>query len=82
MSNFSNLKEWLSRKMDDAQISPEQLANASQLSRASIYFYLTDRCRPDEQSMARICAALGAPLIEGLAQYTPKKRGRPAGKVV
>lgn len=79
-SNFNHIKDWLDPKLDSMRMSIEELANATGLTRASIYFYRSDTTRPDEQSMARICQVLGVPLEEGLAQYTPKKRGRPTHK--
>lgn len=95
MSNdFNNINKWLGQKLAERGVSVEQLANIAGLSKASLYFYMTDRRRPDEQAMAKICHALSGlmvtdlsgntfmqevPFEEGLRQYTPRKRGRPHG---
>jgi transcriptional regulator with XRE-family HTH domain len=72
---FNHLGEWLPPLLAANNLSVEELANETGLTRASIYFYLTDQTRPTEENMVRICHALGVPLIEGLKQYTPRKRG-------
>ena len=77
MKDFNYIKEWLMPKLDAKGISVEALANAVGVTRGAIYFYLDDTCRPETQTMARICQFLGVPLEEGLKQFTPKKRGRP-----
>lgn len=61
------------------EMSVEQLSDRSDLCRAAIYSYLTDRNRPSSKAMARICTALGVPLSEGMKQFTPRKVGRPGG---
>lgn len=74
--DFSNLGPWLNSKLDQAGLSVERLAVKAGISRASIYFYIQDRCRPTESNIKRICDALGVPFEEGLQQYTPRKPGR------
>ena len=78
-ADFNRIKEWLEPKLAEMGISVETFSRMCGLSKASIYFYMADTTRPDEQSMAKICHALGVPLEEGLAQYTPKYKGRPRG---
>ena len=78
-TNYNHLDKWLTELLDHRQLSVEQLAEAVGLSRSSVYFYLQDKTRPDEDTMVRICNFLGVPLEEGLRQYTPRKRGRPRG---
>jgi transcriptional regulator with XRE-family HTH domain len=77
--DFNKIKEWLDPKLKSLGLSAEEFARKCGLSKASIYFYRTDVCRPDVQSMARMCHVLGVPLQEGLAQYAPKVAGRPKG---
>ncbi|MGH9403530.1 MAG: helix-turn-helix domain-containing protein [Terriglobia bacterium] len=60
-------------------MSVENFAREVGVVRASIYFYISDRCRPSSMVMARMCHVLGVPFEEGLAQYTPRKAGRPKG---
>lgn len=72
---FNRLGEWLPPLLAERHMSVEELANEAGLTRASIYFYLTDKTRPTEENMARICNVLDVPLEEGLAQYTPRKAG-------
>jgi transcriptional regulator with XRE-family HTH domain len=57
-------------------LSLEEFANATGLSRASIYNYLCDRHRPDRSAIAKMTRVLGVPLEEGLGQYTAHPRGR------
>jgi DNA-binding XRE family transcriptional regulator len=78
--DFNNLKPWLEKHLALRSMSIEQLANASDLTRASIYFYMNDRARPSAKAIGRICIALNVSIEEGLAQYTMRKRGRKAGK--
>ncbi len=79
MQDFSHIKEWILPLADKKGISLERLGRAAGISRASVYHYMSDRSRPDSQTMMRICDALGVPHEEGLAQYTPRKEGRPKG---
>ncbi len=79
MKDFNRIKIWLTPKLDAKGLSVEQFASACRLCRATVYNYLVDRNRPTEETMARMCRVLSVPLEEGLSQYTPKKRGRPAG---
>ena len=65
--------------LDKRGISVEKFSYEVGVSKQSLYFYLEDISRPTEQTMARICKAVGRPLQEGLAQYTPKVNGRPKG---
>lgn len=80
MNNFNRIKEWLLPLLEERQMSVEDLANEAGITRASIYFYLSDASRPKEGVMIAICRALGRPPEEGLSQYTPKVNGRPRGQ--
>jgi transcriptional regulator with XRE-family HTH domain len=77
--NFNHLKQWLVPLLNEKKMSVEDLAQKANITRTIIYWWLSDKYRPDEQSMVRVCAVLGRPLEEGLRQYTPRKRGRPVG---
>ena len=59
-------------------MSIANFATQAGLSRAAIYLYLSDQCRPTPFHMAKMCRVLGVPIREGLAQYVPKPSGRPA----
>lgn len=61
-------------------LSMEKFATLIGVSRASVYFWLEDITRPSERSMAKVCNALGESLAEGLAQFSPKRMGRPTGQ--
>jgi len=78
--DFNKISEWLLPILESRGLSVEQLANSTGVTRASIYHWLTDRNRPRTQAMARICRFLNVPFEEGLAQFTPRKYGRPKGK--
>jgi transcriptional regulator with XRE-family HTH domain len=75
----NTIKEWLLPKLEERGQSVEEFANEIGISRASLYFYFTDKCRPDDETMAAICHSLNVPLEEGFRQYVPKKEGRPSG---
>lgn len=79
MKDFNKIKEWMLPKLDKLGISVEQLAMRAGVGRAAIYHYFTDYARPTEQTMAKICHVIGAPLEEGLQQYTPRIPGRRKG---
>lgn len=77
--DFSNLPTWLPRKIKTTGLKMSQIANHTGISRATLYEYLSDKSRPSEQVMLRLCRVLGVPFEQGLAQYTPKPMGRPRG---
>jgi ribosome-binding protein aMBF1 (putative translation factor) len=75
--DYNHIKEWLEPQLEKLEISKEEFARRCGFSRALVYFYCSDKNRPDEQSMAKMCHVLGVDLEEGLRQYTPKRNGRP-----
>ena len=75
--DFNYIREWLLPMLSDRGQSVEQFARKCGLSRASLYFYLVDKTRPESSTMKKMCEVLGVPFEEGLAQYSPKKIGRP-----
>jgi transcriptional regulator with XRE-family HTH domain len=77
--NFNNLGTWLPPLIEKLDMSYEQFARACGITRPMVYFYIADRYRPETQTMIRICQVLGVSAEEGLAQYTPRKVGRPKG---
>ena len=78
-SYFNNIRQWLEPQLEAKGLSVERFARRAKLSKALVYFYMSDRHRPSEEAMARMCAVLGVPFQEGLAQYTPNTVGRPKG---
>lgn len=77
--DFNHIKEWLQPLLDAKGMSVEQLARAASVTRTTLYFYLSDKRRPDTQTMMRICDALGVPHEEGLSKYTVRPEGRRKG---
>lgn len=77
--DFNNLKRWMLPKIDKLGITIEDFGNKAGVGRCSLYRYFSDKARPTEQVMVRICRVLGVPFEEGLRQYTPKPNGRPKG---
>ena len=77
-ADFNHIKQWLDPQLKQMGLSVEAFANRCELTRAAVYFYRNDKNRPDEQTMIRMCRVLGVPAEEGLAQYSPKRTGRPA----
>lgn len=75
---MNNLKEWLLPLIKDRGLTVKEFSEETGVSRAALYNYFEDRNRPDLHTMEKICRYLEIPLAEGLAQYTPKKEGRPA----
>jgi transcriptional regulator with XRE-family HTH domain len=80
-TDFNNIKQWLLPKLEERGLTVEELANKIGVTRAAVYFWLNDTTRPSESAMKRICDLLGLPFEEGLAQYTPKRVGRPKERV-
>ena len=72
------IREWLLPILAERGMTIAQFAGEVGLSRAAIYLYLSDRCRPTAYHMAKMCRVLGVPIREGLAQYVPRPLGRPA----
>lgn len=63
--------------MKEAGLTVDKLANRSGISRTAIYKWMYDEDRPTEDSMVKLCHALGVNLQEGLREYVPKRNGRP-----
>lgn len=78
-SDWSNLPYWLPKKIMATGLTVEQVAHRIGVSRTMVYEYLADDARPSEQTMLKLCRLLKVPFEEGLAQYVPKKNGRPRG---
>jgi transcriptional regulator with XRE-family HTH domain len=77
--DFSNLNEWIPRQLHKFTLTVEEFADLCKLSRTAVYNYLTDKNRPSEQTMKRMCDVLGVSFEEGLRQYTPRPSGRRKG---
>lgn len=77
--DFNNIREWLVPLLEGKKLSIERFARQVGVSKAVVYFYLSDTSRPTEETMKRMCDVLQVPFEEGLRQYTPKKNGRPKG---
>jgi transcriptional regulator with XRE-family HTH domain len=75
--DFNNLHRWLPAKLKKAGLSVERLSQLANITRATIYFWMTDKARPSEDTMLRVCRVLGVPFEEGLRQFSPKTMGRP-----
>jgi transcriptional regulator with XRE-family HTH domain len=75
----NNIRQWLEPQLDKNEWSVESFARKCGITRAAIYLFLSGQNTPSEQTMAKMCKALGRPLQEGLSQYTPKPKGRPKG---
>jgi transcriptional regulator with XRE-family HTH domain len=77
MKDFNHLNEWIPEKLKEVGITLEQLANRANISRTAIYRWLYDADRPTEDSIIVVCRVLGVAPEEGMAQYVPKRVGRP-----
>ena len=78
MEDFNNIKEWLLPLLVERQMTIEGFARQCGLSRAAVYFYISDKNRPESTNMKKMCDVLEVPFEEGLRQYTPRASGRPA----
>lgn len=58
MKDFNHLNTWLRGKMDERQISVEELAVASTVSRNQLYNWLRDQHRPTSKTMLKVVHAL------------------------
>jgi predicted DNA-binding transcriptional regulator AlpA len=92
----NNIKQWLLPKLKRRNLSVEEFSKRCGLSRATLYSYMTDRYRPQEDTMGVICKTLSnisywedgveliekATIAEGLAQYIERRNGRkPIGRL-
>jgi transcriptional regulator with XRE-family HTH domain len=77
--DWSNLPYWLPKKIMATGLTVEQVAHRTGVSRTMMYMYLTDEARPSEDTMLKLCRVIKVPFEEGLAQYVPRKNGRPRG---
>jgi transcriptional regulator with XRE-family HTH domain len=80
--DFNHIKQWILPILESKNISIENLAQATGITRSAIYAYLSDKNRPTTETMRRICSVLNVAAEEGLKQYTERKVGRPAGTIV
>ena len=78
-TDWSNLPYWLPKKIMASGFTVEQVAHRTGVSRTAIYEYLTDDSRPNEDTALRLARVLGVKYEELLAQYVPRKNGRPRG---
>ena len=76
MATENNIKNWLLPLLEDRGLSVEQLATQAGLTRSAIYYYFSDRCRPTNENMRRMCDVLGVSHEEGMRQFTPREPGR------
>lgn len=85
--DFNNLKPWIEKMCKAAGLPIYKLANRANVSRQTIYGWMSDRYRPDSETMLRIAQVLATATggdsskiyAEGLAQYTPRLEGRLPG---
>lgn len=77
--DWNNLPKWLPKQISKIGLTPEKAANRTGVSRTMMYAYLNDTARPGEQTALKLSRVLGVKFEELLAQYTPKKNGRPRG---
>jgi transcriptional regulator with XRE-family HTH domain len=76
-TDWNHLPKWLPKKIKATGLTVEQVAQRTNISRTVMYKYLSDLKRPSEQTALRLSRVLGVTFEEILAQYTPKKNGRP-----
>jgi transcriptional regulator with XRE-family HTH domain len=78
-TDWSNLPYWLPKKIMKTGLTVEQVAHRVGVSRTAIYEYLADESRPNEDTALKLSRVLGVKFEEVLAQYVPRKNGRPRG---
>ncbi len=79
MDDYNTIKDWLLPKLEELQMTVEELALEVGVQPKTIYRYFTDERRPSPQVMGKICSYLGIPFEEGRAQYSTNRIGRPSG---
>ena len=57
-------------------LSVEALARKMGLTRAAVYYYLTDHGRPSVKALVKMCDILEVSLAEGASYVTPRNPGR------
>ena len=64
MPRKPTLGKWLRNKRETANKTRQQIADAIGVSYASIYFWETDHCRPNDNNLSAVCKALRASVRE------------------
>lgn len=78
--DFNHLREFLLPLLEERGLSIENFSRDAGISRASVYFYMSDRFRPDDAAVFKMARALGVPPEDIFKQFTPRPRGRPTHK--
>lgn len=79
MDDYNTIKDWLLPKLEELQMTVEELAMEVGVQPKTIYRYFTDERRPSPSVMGKICSYLGVPFEDGRAQYSNNRVGRPSG---
>ncbi len=66
---ISPFGHWLKQELTKANMTPEQLGNKVGVSRAAVYFYFTDKTRPTENTLRRICDVFHVPFVVASKLY-------------
>jgi transcriptional regulator with XRE-family HTH domain len=56
--DFNNLREWLTKKLDERLMTVEDLARESRISRTLLYDWMNDKWRPTHNTMPKVVRAL------------------------
>lgn len=79
MDDYNTIKDWLLPKLEELQMTVEELALEIGVQPKTIYRYFTDERRPSPAVMGKICSFLEVPFEEGRSQYSNSRVGRPSG---
>jgi transcriptional regulator with XRE-family HTH domain len=71
---------WLKETMTKAGMTPNELAEKSKISRASVYFYLDGSRIPSKKYLDMLCAAMNTDPATA-PEFTPRPEGRRKTKV-
>lgn len=86
--DYNHLGRWLPGQIEKTGMPMFKIANRAGLSRGSVYGWMTDRYRPDSETLLKFLQVIAdltdqdsAKLhAEGLRQYTNRPEGRRSGE--
>lgn len=88
--DYNRLKPWIEKMCKEAHLPVYKVANRAGISRAIIYGWMSDKHRPDSDTILRVAQVFATATgrdsaklhAEALAQYTPRSEGRTPGYTV
>lgn len=88
LKDYNNLGTWLPLQIEKTGMPMFKITNRAAMSRATVYGWMSDRYRPDSESLLKFLQVIAdltgqdsaKLLAEGLRQYTNRPEGRKTGE--